>query len=120
MMVAVAAIAVSALAALPYDSSQAAGIVVLLGFYFVLPMASLLVITRYVERVPRLIVAVAVPFWALWLAYVTVFLGPRAWVAGAISVAVVVATGIRLWRSSTSEGAAGGAAVGRSGSTGGG
>jgi hypothetical protein len=125
-ILAVAAIAVSALAALPYDAELAAGIAILFGFYFVLPVAAMLGLAAYTERLPAMkwiargIAALVAPVGALWLAYLTVFLGPHGWLAGAISVVVVIAAGVRLWRASTSGGAAGGAAAGRYGATGGG
>ena len=75
-------------------------------------------------RPPRVLVraavAVAFPLWFLWQAFLILFLGPYAYVPGVVSLAVVTVAGVRLWRPSTSEGAAGAAAGGRSGGSGGG
>jgi hypothetical protein len=94
------------------------------GLYFVLPMLVALVLVPVAERRPRapvrILVALVVPLWFLWVTYWGRQLGPVGWGLALLSFAVVAFAGARLWRTSTSGSAASAPARGGSGSGGGG
>ena len=93
------------------------------GLYFVLPMLVALGLVPVAERRPRalvrVLVALVLPLWFLWVTYWGLQLGPFGWGLALVSFAVVAFAGARLWRASTSGSAASAPARGGSGSGGG-